>query len=278
VAKPRRSRRVLTVVILVLVSLSVITLDQTGRTHNLTSGVKSVANDVFSPIRSAVNDVLQPVGDFFAGAVHYGALQRQNQQLQASLGRLRQAQSQQAFAARQLQQLLALLHLPYLGQLPTVVAQTQEVNASNFAATIQIDKGRGQGVDVGDPVVGAGGLVGQVVEASHDTATVRLITDGQSKVGVAFGPGNQSTATVSGQGSGDPLSVDLIPPATQIHRGENLYTDQLQGAEFPAGIPVAYITSFHTVAGATQQTVAAQPLANLNELAYVVVVQWQPAP
>ncbi len=38
------------------------------------------------------------------------------------------------------------------------------------------------------PVVGAGGLVGQVVEVSHHTATVRLITDGQSAVGTRYGP------------------------------------------------------------------------------------------
>ncbi len=83
-AKARRSRRSLTtLVVLVLVSLTIITLDQTSRTHHLTSGIKSVADDVFSPLRDGVNSVLHPVGDFFAGAVHYGSLQTENQKLQA---------------------------------------------------------------------------------------------------------------------------------------------------------------------------------------------------
>ena len=43
---------------------------------------------------------------------------------------------------------------------------------------------------MGYPVVGAGGLVGQVIQSFHHTSVVRLITDGQSKVGVVFGPGN----------------------------------------------------------------------------------------
>ena len=61
--------------------------------------------------------------------------------------------------------LTALNNLPYLGSLPRVVAQTTAVDVSNFAATITIDHGRSSGVTVGMPVVGAGGLVGQVVEA-----------------------------------------------------------------------------------------------------------------
>ena len=59
--------------------------------------------------------------------------------------------------------------------------------SSNFTATITLDKGRADGVDVGYPVVGAGGLVGQVIQSFHHTSVVRLVTDGQSKVGVTFG-------------------------------------------------------------------------------------------
>jgi hypothetical protein len=75
VAKPRRSRRTLTtLVVLVLLSVTIITLDASGKGHSLTSGIKSVATDVFSPFRSGFNDIIDPIGEFFAGAVHYGAL------------------------------------------------------------------------------------------------------------------------------------------------------------------------------------------------------------
>ena len=71
-----------------------------------------------------------------------------------------------------------------------MTAQTIREYSSNFTATITIDKGRADGVDVGYPVVGAGGLVGQVIQPFHHTSVVRLITDGQSKVGVTFGSSN----------------------------------------------------------------------------------------
>ena len=156
-------------------------------------------------------------------------------------------------------------------------AQTVDTYASNFTATITIDKGRSDGVDVGFPVVGAGGLVGQVIQAFHHTSVVRLITDGQSKVGVTFGPSNQYTAIVDGQGPGNDMTVDLVPPHTPVHKGEVMYTSGLQAAAFPAGIPVALVSSFHTAAGASQESIDVDPAANLSQLAFVDVVQWVPS-
>lgn len=277
-AKPRRSRRILTIVVLVLISLTIITVDETGRSHHITSGLRSVANDIYQPIRTAVDDVISPVGDFFAGAVHYGSLQQENERLQATIGRLQQGSEERPFQAEQLHQVMALQKLPYLGALQTVTAQTEQLDPSDFVASILISKGRNDGVSVGNPVVGAGGLVGQVVQANHSTSVVRLLTDGQSSVGVSFGPGESQTAVVNGHGPGNPLSVDFVAPGTALQRGERVFTNQLQGGEYPAGIPVASITSFHTVTGASQMTVSARPLADLHDLAYVDVVQWEPPP
>jgi len=278
VARTRRSRRTLTVIVLVVISLSLISLDLNGRTHRLTSGVRSVANDVYAPLRQGVLDVISPIGNFFAGAFDYGSVQAQNQQLQKTVGQLRAAQAERSFQINQLHALMALQHLPFLQSLPVVTAQTVDQYASNFTATITLDKGRDDGVDVGFPVVGAGGLVGQVVASYHHTSIVRLVTDGQSKVGVSFGPTQQYQGIVDGQGPGNDMTADLVPPHTPVHTGEVMYTSGLQAASYPAGIPVARVTSFHTAAGASQETIKVDPEADLSQLAYVDVVQWVPPP
>jgi rod shape-determining protein MreC len=275
VPRSRRSRRTLTVVVLVVLSLSIISLDLNGRTHSITSGVKSVANGVYSPLRQAVVDVTSPIGDFFAGAVHYGALQKENQRLQATIGALRQQQGEREFENTQLRNLMALENLPFLNSLPTVMAQTTELHSSNFTMTITIDKGRADGVDVDMPIVGAGGLVGQVIQSFHHSAVVQLIADGQSKVGVAFG--NGYTATVDGQGPVASMTADLVAPHTPLHQGEKMFTSSLDAGAFPPGIPVGRVTSFHAGAGASQETITLTPAANLNQLAYVDVVLWGPA-
>ena len=261
---------------LVVLSLSIISLDLNSRTHSITSGIKSVANSVFSPLRGAVDDIINPIGDFFAGAVHYRALQSENQKLTATIGQLRQEQAEKGFEQNQLRNVMALQNLPFLDALSTVMAQTTEIYTSNFTMTITIDKGRADGVDVGMPVVGAGGLVGQVIQSFHHTAVVQLITDGQSKVGVSFGKGNNLTGTIDGQGPDSSLTADLIAPHTALAKGEKMYTSSLDAAAFPPGIPVARVKSFHNSAGASQESVSVTPLADLTQLAYVDVVVWEP--
>jgi len=277
VARSRRSRRTLTVIVLVVVSLSLISLDLNGRTHSLTSGVKSVANDVYSPLRQGVEDIIRPIGSFFAGAFNYGAVQSENEQLQREIGQLRATQAERGFDENQLRLLTKLENLPFLKSLPTVTAQMVDQYSSNFTATITLDKGRADGVDVGYPVVGAGGLVGQVIQAFHHTSVVRLVTDGQSKVGVVFGPDNKYTAIVDGQGPRNDLTADLVPPGTPLRKGQLMFTSGLQAAAFPPGIPVATVSTFHTPSGASQISITVEPSANLSQLAYVDVVQWVPS-
>jgi rod shape-determining protein MreC len=274
VARSRRSRRTLTVIVLVVVSLSLISLDLNGRTHSLTSGVKSVANNIYAPLRQGVTDIIDPIGSFFAGAFNYGAVQADNARLQKTIGQLRAAQAERGFENEQARQLSGLQNLPFLQSLPVVTAQTIDDYISNFAATITLDKGRADGVDVGFPVVGAGGLVGQVIQSFHHTSVVRLVTDGQSKVAVTFG--DQRSGIVDGQGPGNDMTADLVPPHTPVHKGEVMYTSGLQAAAFPPGIPVATVQSFHTAAGASQETINVDPAADLSQLAYVDVVQWVP--
>jgi rod shape-determining protein MreC len=274
---PRRSRRPrTTLLILVLASVTIITLDARGGFHRITSGVKSVAADAFAPVRAGIDDVIEPIGSFLAGSVHYGAVRQQNQKLQAEIDQLKEEQNSQQDTEQRLSQLSALLNLPFIGNLQSVPAEVTNYGTSNFASTIDISVGRHQGVQLGMPVVGAGGLVGQVVQANHNTATVRLITDGQSAVGVVYGSAG-SLAVLTGQGSGKALSGDLVPTNTPLTNGEVFTTSGLQGAIFPGGIPVAKVVSSKTGSTASQESVALQPLTDLSRLRYVSVVLWGPS-
>jgi rod shape-determining protein MreC len=281
VARTRRARRNrnvrVTLLLLVLASISIITLDYRGHANGLTSGLRRVANDAFTPIQRSVDAVTHPIGSFLAGAVNAGSIQQQNARLRAELGLLqRQGLSRQDQAA-QLRALQQLLHLPFAGTIPTVTASVIGLNTSDFASTITLDVGRGRGVAVGMPVVGGAGLVGQVIDAWSTGCTVRLVTDVRSAVGARYGP-TGGLALVQGAGSDQPLDVLYIAPGTQLQRGEVLTTSGLQQAQFPPGIPVATISSFTASASSTQESVTAKPVVDLDELQYVDVLLWQPTP
>ena len=274
---PRRSRRPrTTLLLLVLAAVTIITLDARGGFHVVTSGLRSVAADAFAPVRAGVDAIVEPIGSFLAGSVHYGAVREQNEKLQEEVDRLRSTQAGASDAEQALKQLSALLDLPYVANLQTVPAEVTDYGTSDFAATIGIGVGRSDGVQLDMPVVGAGGLVGQVVATGHHTATVRLITDGQSAVGVRYGPAPGSLAVLTGQGAGKPLSASLIPSNTPLTVGEAFTTSGLQGAAYPAGIPVARVVSSSTGGSASEESVTLQPEADLAHLRYVSVVLWGP--
>ena len=69
-----------------------------------------------------------------------------------------------------------------------------------------------------------------------------------------------------------------MPPHTPLTKGEIDVHQRPEAAAFPPGIPVATVSSFHTGAGASQETITVSPTADLAQLAYVDVVQWAPAP
>jgi len=280
VPRPRRSRRTwVTIAILVLISITIITLDERAGTHHITSGLKSFANDVFSPVRSGVNAVVDPIGNFFAGAVNYRGLQEQNNQLRATIGRLEEQQSGANYTQREQQQIDELQHLPFLPGISKVTAGVTSYQLSNFDADIQIDLGTSRGVTTGMPVVGNGGLVGVVTQSYRNSAIVTLVTDGQSKVGVVFGPATCTTCwgISQGQGPGQQMNVNLVQPNTALSKGEIMYTNGGQGGALPPGIPVAKVASYHQVSGESQISIHVTPTANLSELAYVDVLLWEPS-
>ena len=275
--RSRRARRNLTLVVLVAASIAVITLDYRGQAHGSISWAKRAAHDAFSPVQRAVDDVVRPIGSFLSGAVHAGSLESQNAKLQHEVGALQTELAGTQGVRSTLRTLERLDHLPFASGLPVVTAQVTALNPSDFAATTQLDKGSASGVAVGMPVVGSGGLVGQVTEVWASGCTVRLVTDAASAVGVRFGA-QGNLALVQGTGRGKSLAVNLVAPGTAMHKGELLTTSGLQGAQYPPDIPVARVTSLSSTPSATQETVFARPLADLSVLQYVDVLQWQGMP
>ncbi len=139
----RRSRRPrTTLLILVLASVTIITLDARGGFHRVTSGLRTVAADAFSPVRSGVDDITEPVGSFLAGAVHYGSVRQQNQKLQAEIAQLRTERAAQVDTEQRLQQLSALAHLPFVSSYETVPAEVTNYGTCDFASTVDISVGR----------------------------------------------------------------------------------------------------------------------------------------
>ena len=275
----RRTIQQVTLLILVLASITVLTLDYHGAANRGLTRVRNGVLDGLAPVQRVIADVLHPVGDAVAGAVHYGALQRQNEVLQNQVGSLRRQVAADNVASQQARQLLQLQALPFVGNTPQVDATVLSGPTSDFAYTLEIDKGTAAGVGVGEPVVGAGGFVGTVIAAGRSTAQVRLLQDNLTDIGVRLGAAGTATGVVTGQGRDSSLGLQILAGASRVHRGEWAFTSGTSAAgasAYPAGIPVATVTAVHRSPGGFNDSFTLEPLVNPASLQYVAVLQWLP--
>jgi rod shape-determining protein MreC len=161
--------------------------------------------------------------------------------------------------------------------LPTLVAQVISGPTSNFEDTFEIDRGTASGVGVGMPVVAGAGLVGVITAAGSSTAVVETITNPGSQFGVRFGTAGD-VAVADGRGPGYDLELSGVTQSMIPRVGQTVFSSGLTGASLPAGIPVGTITSVSGGAGNLTQRVVVRPLAQFQDLSYVTVLQWFPAP
>jgi rod shape-determining protein MreC len=104
-----------------------------------------------------------------------------------------------------------------------------------------LDAGSRDGVQVGQSVIDAGGLVGQIIAVKPGTATVLLLTDPDHAVPVMVAR-NGVRLVAYGKGRSDQLQLANIPLSSDVKVGDAIVTSGL-GGRFPAGFPVGTVTA-----------------------------------
>lgn len=278
-ATRRTTNQRITLLMLVLASVTVLTLDYHGEANTLITRARTSVGDALAPIQRVIADVLHPIGDAVAGSVHYGALQRQNQVLEGQIGALRREVQADDEASAEAKVLLRLDHLPFVGNLAHRDATVISGPTSDFEDTLEIDQGTSSGVAPGMPVVGGSGFVGTVISAGRSQAVVRLLQDARSAIGVRLGLTGNDVGVITGQGRQSKLSLQLFSTNSPIHRGEYAYTSGTSAAgvsAYPSGIPVATVTAVHRSPGGLGVDVTLAPLVDPTTLEYVAVLLWTP--
>lgn len=271
-ATARTRRRTLTVAIGTTALVTVLYLS-----GGVVSGLRGTANIVVAPFSWVIDVMARPIGHMLAGVVNYSDVVAQNQKFRFQLGQDELRLNESWALERQLQQMTTQLHVPFVGSLPMVAAQVTALSPTNFAATVDISQGRDNGVLVGMPVVANGGLVGSVITTTPHGATVRLITDVNSAIGVTFGSG-RSSLVVSGRGVNNGLGAIDVPLTSTINPGTVFSTDGLSGGLYPPGLPVATVSKVSLTPGASTFNLTLHPTADVQSLMYVEVVLWEPTP
>ncbi|HYD10562.1 MAG TPA: rod shape-determining protein MreC [Acidimicrobiales bacterium] len=268
----RSGRSRATLVFLILLSITLITLDFRGSGSGVIDGLRDVASDALSPVRNVADGVLSPVGDGLQGITGYGALEDENAELRDRIAELEGDALESEAAAEELEEALDLLGVDFVGDIPTVAARVVSAPVSNFEQTIELDRGSDDGIAVDMPVVSGSGLVGKVVQVSGSRSVVRLISDPGSSVGIRFVHANEG-GVAEGEGADRDLSVSFVEVNVELRRRELAVTSGVNDSVFPPGIPVGRIDSARSADGELQQDVRLVPSADLDHLRFVRVLQ-----
>ena len=150
------------------------------------------------------------------------------------------------------------------------VAGIMSVDANPYNHSLVIDVGTQDGVFDGQALVDAEGVVGQVIEAGLMTSQAMLISDTDHALPVEVNRNGLRTIVV-GTGEIDRLKLPFVVNNADIQVGDLLVTSGLGGA-FPAGYPVAVVTSVTRIPHAPYADVSATPAASLGQVREVMLI------
>ncbi len=276
-ALPRRSSRSrLILALLVLTSVTVLTLD--FRDAPVIGRAREIAASVLDPVRDGAEKAFEPVADAWGGITDYGELEDRNEALRQRVDELEGMRAVDEDAAAQLDELLSLADIDWAGDVGRIQARVVARSSSNFDRSIDLSKGTDAGIRAGMPVVAGRGLLGIVVQSTAGRATVQLLTDPDTAVGVRV-TGGGALGTATGQGRGRELLVDTsLEPGAVVRRGVLLATSGTDRSRFPAGIPVARVTTTHEASSGLYLELRADALVDPDSVSFVSVLQWEPPP
>ena len=243
-------------------------------------GVQKGAQEVLSPIESGASKVFKPfrdlgnwVGDAFDAT-------DENKKLKKELAQARTELAQARSAQRENEQLRAMVDLrkePGFPQgLDPVTARVIARSPTDWSSTIQINKGTDDGVNEDDAVITGDGLIGKISQASGGTATVQLITDGESNVSAMAVPDGTSGVVRTPVGDPNDLQLDFVRRVNNVKKGQTVVTSGFRVGRlrslFPRGIPIGSVRDVDRDELETYQRVHVDPFADFRRVDIVQVL------
>lgn len=205
-----------------------------------------------------------------------GSLADENRQLREALLLAQARLTRLSALAAQNERLKELLEVQKNSGLGVQLARLVDIDLDPFRHRIVLDAGAAQGVQVGQPVVDAHGVVGQIVEVLSGTSIAMLITDPTHAIPVTIERTGLRTIAY-GTGVIDRLRLPNIPISADVKVGDRLVTSGL-GGRFPAGFAVGELTSLRNDESGLFAAGIATPAAALDRSGDVLLLRDMPEP
>lgn len=253
--------------ILVVLSIALMILDK--RVAG-TAQIRAVLSMPLAPIQYAVSYPIQMIDKLSNLVSTHDSLVKENLDLKAEQLLLKSQVQRLLAIESENNQLKALLSTSATVQGKVLVAQIMAVDSDPFVNQVTVDKGSHEGVFVGQPVLDANGVMGQIIQVGPLTSRVLLVNDSHSGVPVQNMRNGIRAVAVGDRFSGG-LRLANVPQTADIKPNDVLLTSGL-GDHYPVGYPLGRVLSVVKDPGLQFATILVEPSAHLDRSRQVLLV------
>lgn len=226
------------------------------------------------PFEWAVAASVRTVKNAVASYVDLRGVRGDNARLQERVAFLETLLQEKQDRVREADRLREVLGLKQVLPLDTLVALVVARDGLPFYRVLTIDRGLLDGVKEDAPVISPTGVVGRVIRVFPRAASVQLLLDAQSGVGVLIDRsrvmGVASGRSVPNEGGVPDLEMRYVPALSDVTVGDVVVTSGLDGI-FPKGLAVGRVRAVGEGTGLFKD-VRVEPAARFATLEEVLVL------
>lgn len=235
------------------------------RPNPFEKGVLTISTPLFRAV-AAGNGA---VGAIWADYIDLVNVRKENKELRDSVKILNSRLMECREAVLANERMKGMLAMSSAIRLPSLAASVIAEDSSPWFKTLVIDRGKGNGLADGMPVVAASGVVGQLVKVAWNSSRVLLLTDHASAVSAII-QRSRARGVVKGKGGGL-CTLEFTIKDEDVKVGDIVISSGI-GGKFPKGLPIGEVAMVKKGEYGIFQTIEVRPAVNLSRLEEVLVL------
>lgn len=225
--------------------------------------LRTKVSDVAAPVLSAMSAPVTKAADSIDSVQSLRNLRAENIRLSSENAKLKDWYESALKLQAENKALRDLLNVKADPAMRFVTTRVVSDPASAFVKSALIPVGEKDNVAKGDAVMAGHGLIGRVMETGRNSARVLLVTDLNSRIPVIV-QNTRTKAILAGKNK-DLLRLERLPIDAGLSLGQRIVTSG-DGGMLPPDIPIG------TIVGIGKDGVFVKPLADIDQVAYVQVI------
>lgn len=236
--------------------------------------VRTYTNYLLVPIQKGINSLGTSIAAGISENLHLHEVYDENERLRLRIDELTAENSRLRSETLELERLRELYELDQTyGEYPAVAARVISRDSQKYFNVFRVDKGLADGITKDMNVIGGGGLIGIVVEAGANYATVRTIIDDESNV-YAMSQYSSDTCLVKGSIESydtGKIIISNIDKNAVFNDGDAVITSNLSTKYLP-GILIGYASDISINSQHLTKSGLLIPAADFSDIQEVLII------